>query len=221
MEMRPLFTDDGRMTTKYGILSSSVHRLSSLDHTINAFMSTTTLITQSHMIFVEMKHICFYCKLFVMGLFLALPAQAQEIGRVGDIETAGTSYHVFARPGEATVQILVLGDGGGIYKIGAETKLDEFLALIGGAPGFGVRTSQSRTSVTIQLYRVEGGRRTLVYEAPMEQMFTEPGQYPRLQDGDVFVVETKERNRIGWRDVLSVVTGISAIVLLVARLSDL
>lgn len=148
-------------------------------------------------------------------------AQAQEFGRLGDIQTSGTSYYVFARPGEATVQVLVLGPGGGIYEVGAETRLDEFLALVGGAPGFGTRSSGSRTKVTIQLYREEGGRRTLIYEAPMEEMFAEPGQYPRLQEGDVFVVETIERSRIGWRDVLSVVTGISSVILLVTRLAAL
>ncbi|HMB93799.1 MAG TPA: hypothetical protein VKP65_23300 [Rhodothermales bacterium] len=156
-----------------------------------------------------------------MGLLVALPVQAQELGRLGDVQATGTSYHVFARPGEATVQVLVVGSSGGIYELGADTRLDEFLALIGGAPGFGSSSSARKVKVTIQLYREQEGRRTLVYEAPMEQMVTEPGQYPRLQEGDVFVVEIVEKNRIGWRDVLSVVTGISSIVLLAARIASL
>ena len=173
-------------------------------------------------VFVKVKQISrnsFF--LLVMGVLLALPVQAQELGRLGDVQASGTSYHVFARPGEATVQVLVYGNsGGGIYEVGAETKLDEFLALIGGAPGFGSSTGR-KVRVTIQLYREQEGSRTLVYEERMEQMVTEPGQYPRLQEGDVFVVEVIERNRIGWRDVLSVVTGVSSVILLASRISTL
>lgn len=158
--------------------------------------------------------------LVAMAMLIAWPIQAQEFGRVGDVEAVGTSYHVFTRPGEATVQVLVLGAGGGIYEVAADTEIDEFLALMGGVPSFGVRSDKNRIEVTIRLYRGQEGARTLIYEAPIEEMLTNPGQYPELRDEDVFVVETVEKSRIGWRDVLSIFTSVSSLILLVDRVAN-
>ena len=41
------------------------------------------------------------------ALVVCPEAQAQEFGRVGDFVAGGTAYSIFARPGEATVQVLV------------------------------------------------------------------------------------------------------------------
>ena len=186
-----------------------------------AFGKRSSTFTHLHQILVNVKHIGRFYAILILGLFMALPGQAQDFAQLDNTINTGMSYHVFAKPGEVTVRILVLGEAGGIYDVGESTQVDEFLALIGGAPGFGVRSSQNRTKVTIQLYRDEGIRRRLVYEAPMEEMFQEPGQYPDLQDGDIFVVEVIEKSRISWRDVLSVVTSISSLVLLIVRLSEI
>ena len=78
--------------------------------------------------------------------------QAQEFKRFDNINAEGVSYHIFAKQGEATVQILVLGSmGSGIYEVGVGTELDQLLALLGGTT---LATSTgSETRVTVRLFR--------------------------------------------------------------------
>lgn len=146
--------------------------------------------------------------------------RAQEFGRVGDIETRGTSYYVFARPGDATVQVLVMGLGGGIYEISNGTRLDELLALVGGASdtNIGQRTERQVRTTTVRLYRMQGPQRVLIYEAPLQEMLLEPGTYPTLQDEDLFIVETLDETRFDWRDGLRIVTSAASVLLLIERI---
>ncbi|MCH8960503.1 MAG: SLBB domain-containing protein, partial [Bacteroidetes bacterium] len=71
---------------------------------------------------------------FMLAFTATLPVQAQTFGRVGTMIAEGSSYHVFAKPGEATVQIQVLGNVKfpGIYEVGVGTDLGQLLALTGG-----------------------------------------------------------------------------------------
>lgn len=156
--------------------------------------------------------------LLVLGI--VLPCQAQTFGRVGDIEARGTAYHVYARPGDATVQVLVMGIGGGIYEVTDGTRLDELLALVGGTGGteLGGEMPTIRRRTTVRLYRGTGGRRSLIYEAPLEEMLLQTDQHPRLQDGDLFLVETITRNRFGFREGVQLVGGLASLALLVERL---
>jgi hypothetical protein len=135
-----------------------------------------------------------------------------------EIIANGTSYYTFARAGEATIRVMVVGAGGGIYEIGANTTMDEFLALLGGAPQFATETPGTRTRIRVQLFRLEDGRRGLLYDKELEQMIVEPSDYPTLEDGDVFVVRTRTRNKFQWRDALTVLTSTSTVLLLLERL---
>ena len=147
------------------------------------------------------------------GLALAPAAHAQ--GTSG-VEQSGTSYHAFVRPGEVTVEVLVLGAGSdGLYEVGLDTRLDQLLALSGGA----LMTKEAQDETTIRLFRQEGGQRTLIYESSLERMLLEPGQYPALQDGDVFVVERPEEDSGGftWRDGISLVSSIASLTLIILR----
>lgn len=152
--------------------------------------------------------------LFVWGI---PSVSAQTFGRVGEIQNIGTSYHVFARPGQATIQVIVLGDlnAPGIYEIGVGTDLGTLLALAGGVP-FSRSTEYSEQvvhrDVTVTLMRENGGFRQVIYEAPLENMLRER-EYPALQDNDVFVVTAIERvqHRTTWRTVLQIVTGLVSV----------
>ena len=167
----------------------------------------STGITDSVIANKNMRRIPFFSIIYtsVLAFSISLPVQAQDFGRVGKMLSQGTSYHVFAKPGEATVQVLVLGSVGaaGVYEVGVGTELDQLLALTGGTPM--ARTETSKTSVTVRLFREGGGRRDLVYEVSLERMLAEPDLYPPLQDGDVFTIETitTVRTRFGWRDVFT------------------
>jgi hypothetical protein len=160
------------------------------------------------------------CILVLLAAAGAETLQAQTFGRAGDVESVGTAYRVFTRPGEATVQILVMGLGGGIYEVGESTRLDELLALIGGAQGveIGQQSSAFTRETTVRLYRLNAGERTLIYEAPIEQMLLEPGQHPALRDGDFFAIEIVNRDRLNWRDGLRLLSSVGTLVLVIDRL---
>ena len=147
-------------------------------------------------------------------------ALAQVLGNPLDVTSSGTSYRVFAQPGEPTVEILVLGEGAtGMYVVGSDTDLVELLALT----GTGASTSSSSDiirRVTIRLLREQGGQRAVVYEREFENFLSEPGSYPQLQDGDVFTVEVEQRRRTGLREVVEITSRLASITLLVLRLVD-
>lgn len=159
----------------------------------------------------------------LMTLVMAPSVQAQQFDRVGNVKATGTSYYIFAPAGEATVQVLMLGSVGspGVYEVGEQTNLGQLLALAGGT-GLGPLTSGQERRVTVRLLREEEGRRSLIYEAPWENMLAEPVQYPVLRDGDVLMVETvlvNQSNKFSVRDGLQVLTALSTIALLIERLA--
>jgi hypothetical protein len=160
----------------------------------------------------------FVCALGALVLSSAVPALAQR--NPTDVISQGTSYHVFAQPGEATMEILVLGDAAsGVYVVGEGVNLSKFLALVGGAGG--ERTSPDvEVNKTIRLLREEGGRRAVVYEAPLEELLRNPADYPSLRGGDVFTVETEVRQRFRLRETLSIVSSLASLTLLTIRLIE-
>ena len=154
-----------------------------------------------------------------------LTASAQEFGRIDNLINTGTAYYAFAQPGEATVQVIVLGSvaAPGVYEIGISVDLGQLLALSGGPPLIETTgTTRTTSETTVRLFRKSTGRRDLVYEAPLELLLTEPDLYPSLQDGDVFTVEvvTKIKTPFGWRDALSIITTGLAVAILIERLSN-
>lgn len=155
--------------------------------------------------------------LAAFGLLCALPpvVQAQFTG----LQSQGTSFYTFARPGESTIQILMLGDTGrdGIYEIGEGTDLAEFIALAGGA-GEGPLSPRQRRDVTIRLLRMDDdGQRRIIYEASVDEL-VERMDYPTLQRDDVLRIRVRQRQRFGWRDALQIVSGASTVILLVDRI---
>lgn len=130
-------------------------------------------------------------------MLVAGPVQAQN---PGGRQAGGTAYYTFARPGQNTIEVLVLGGQSGIYQVGENINLGQLLALSGGG-GQGGR----RSRVKIHLFRLQDGERRKILEEEIEA-FASRSQYPSLQDGDVVRVETRER--LNWRDVLQVTTSV-------------
>jgi hypothetical protein len=157
-----------------------------------------------------------------VGLLLFLLASSSAVAQRNptNVISQGTSYHVFAQPGEATIEVLVLGDAAaGIYVVGASTNLSKFLAIIGGAGS--ERTSpDTEVKKTVRLLREEGGQRAVVYEARLEELIRNPSGYPQLQGGDLFTIETEVRRKFNLRETLSIVSSLSSLTLLVLRLID-
>jgi hypothetical protein len=166
----------------------------------------------------SMRHFLFVCALCALALSSTLPASAQR--NPTDVIAQGTSYHVFAQPGEATMEILVLGDAAaGVYVVGENINLSKFLALIGGAGGEGV-SADTEVTKSIRLLREQGGQRVVVYEAQLEEMLRDPSAYPALQGGDIFTVETEARRRFNLRETLSIVSSLGTLTLLTIRLIE-
>ena len=142
------------------------------------------------------------------------PLQAQEVGRIGNIQANGVPYRTFAETGEATIRVYVISPGGsGIYEIGADTRFDELLALASIAPP--PRQPQTRQSTMVRLYHQERGRRALVLEERVEDLLQrDPNNYPQLSDGDFLQVETRTSNRFGWQDGLRILTSLTSLVTL-------
>lgn len=159
---------------------------------------------------------------YTLVCFLTPLAQAQEFKRFDELTAQGVSHYIFAKQGEATVQVLVLGSARpGIYELGVGVKLDQLLALTGGTPL--VTNTGTETRVTVRLFRGEGsGQRDLVYEAPFERMLTEPGSYPTLQGGDVLTIETFniQKTRFGWRDALTIATSLTTVIILIESIAS-
>ena len=158
--------------------------------------------------------------LVLFGL-LVTPVMGQDFKRLEDINSQGTAFNIFATEGEATFQVLVLSDVGssGVYEIGANTELDQLLALTGLTPP--EESTESTTTITVRLFREGSGRRELVYEASLDQMLNEPGQHPPLREGDLLTIETftKTRSRFDLSETLRIVSSLASIYLLVRSLS--
>jgi hypothetical protein len=155
----------------------------------------------------------------VVALFIFLlsaePLHAQTFG-VSGVEAQGVSFHRFSRPGEATVRLWVVSDQrSGLYEVGESVTLGELLVLSGTGPG--IVTVRERRNTTVRVYRGDRTQRGMIYEASFEEMLQNPGEYPRLQTEDAVVVETRVRQRFGWRDTLQIVSGVSTVLILVDR----
>jgi len=165
-----------------------------------------------------MRHLTFVCALCALALSSTDPASAQR--NPTDVISQGTSYYVFAEPGEATMEILVLGDAAaGVYVVGENVNLSKFLALIGGAGGEAV-TADTEVTKSVRLLREQGGQRVVVYEARLEEMLRDPSAYPALRGGDVFTIETEARRRFNLRDTLQIVSTLGTLTLLTLRIID-
>ena len=154
----------------------------------------------------------------IISFFSIEYSSGQEFKRLEDINSTGTSFSIFAKKGEATVQILVLGTGtSGVFEVGVGTRLDQLLALVGGVTM--ESSSEEEVETTIRLYRENIGKRTMIYEAPLEQMLTEPGLYPALNEGDIFSMETKiiQKRKVTALEISRTIGAIASVVLLFDR----
>jgi hypothetical protein len=147
------------------------------------------------------------------------PEQAQA--QFSGLQSEGTNYYTFARAGENTIQLLMIGDTNrdGIYEIGEGTDLAEFIAVSGGV-GEGVRSGRERRTVRIRLIRdTQEGRREVVYEADLSDFLMRDTAYPTLESGDIVRVEVERNERLGVREILQVVSTLTTIGLLIERIA--
>lgn len=167
------------------------------------------------------------CLLFaavtVGSFFAPTPAQAQDESATRyNVKERSTNvaYFQFAQPGQATIQVSMWGTipRSGIYEVRENTRIDKLLTMAGGMPIQPRSENQKRTmSVRLLRERADGGR-DIVYEAPLDSLLRNTGNYPTLQDEDVLVVETEVEDPFEWLDLLSIVGSVASVALTVDRL---
>lgn len=159
----------------------------------------------------------------VVGGGLVPAAQAQEFGRLQEMkDRSNVAYFFHAAPGEATVQVSVWGaPQPGIYEVSDTTALDELVTMAGGIPLEPRPDNQKRPEITVRLYRPKDTGRSLLFEAPFEDILSGDEQFRGLKDSDILVIETEQQSRFTWRDLLSFTsTGVS-VALLIVRVVNL
>ena len=95
----------------------------------------------------------------------------------------------------------------GYFEVGPEVDPVRLLALAGGPQGDGARAETVATDATVALIRPGQG---VVYQASLED-FVIGTDVPALVDGDALQVEVVQRNRLTFRDGLSIVGSVAAI----------
>jgi hypothetical protein len=132
--------------------------------------------------------------------------------------TPTASYHRFFLPGEATVQVSVVGavQQPGLYEVALGTDIGRLLALSGG-PRYDVRESGRGRRVELRLFRPQAGPLP-IYATTLQDAATNTTVYPPLCEGDTFLVDVIERRRFGLQEIATIAGGVSAIAFLVTAL---
>ncbi len=159
---------------------------------------------------------CALAALMIAGL--AVPAAQAQFG--SELALSGVSYRTYYTQGEATMQVFVISSAGGtaIYEIGTDTRLMELLTLAGFAPP--PENSSTVTRLTLTIIRPRLANET-IYSARIEDLVREPERHPALEEGDVLLIESYQREKFNWRTALSIVSSVSSILLLAGRLGVL
>ena len=118
--------------------------------------------------------------------------------------------------------LYVMGGAGdaGIWQVERDIGFVELLTVLNVARPLQEREDR-RTKVILRLYRGQGNQRDLIYESSLEEAVDGERPPPALTDGDVLIVEPITRNRLSIRNVSSMVSAVSGIILLAIRLSNI
>lgn len=155
------------------------------------------------------------------ALLAPTDVHAQRFGQHDATDTNINAYYYFVEPGEATMEVRVLGAvrSPGLYLLGIENDTGRLLALSGG-PLLDVRERSRSREITIQLLRPSGSSLQVVHEARLAGGLAGDAPNWPLQDGDVVSVEVVERQRFTLRDILTVANTVALIALAVERFAS-
>lgn len=144
-------------------------------------------------------------------------AQIDEIDQAGSGQAA---YYNYASPTDVTIVVNVWGrvQHPGVYEVPRDMSLSRLFSLAGG-PVIGARRTGRDQLLTVRLSRQqpETATREIVFETTMEDEVLTFEEDPILQDGDVLLAQTYDRELFTWRDVLSVLSGVGTTLLLIER----
>lgn len=158
--------------------------------------------------------------LLICGILLLCPQVAAAQTVPTDFERSRFSpaaYYNYAEAGDVTILANVWGTvrNPGLYKIPQGTHLSTLLSVAGG-PAADVRNERNDQTISLRLYRNEGGVRRVVFEDVMTNEIFASSEDPVLQEGDILAVETIVKQRFNWRDVLPFISASASVGLAIA-----
>ena len=121
----------------------------------------------------------------------------------------------YAEEDDVTIRVSVWGvvRNPGIYEIPRDAHLNLLFSAAGG-PSLQVRQQRDTQTLRIQLVReTESGEREVVYRETMDGEIVVNDENPPLQEGDVLTVESFIERGVNWRDVLSIGTSLTSLIL--------
>ena len=165
-------------------------------------------------------------KVFTLVLFISLIpvldsyAQRPVFGRVAETETNINAYQYLVRPGAATVEVMAFGNlvTPGVYILEEGANLAFLLALTGGPSSY--NQPDVKFTTTIRLFRNTGGAKSLIYEAPFEEVMDKVANAPVLNEGDIVTVEVVQTRKLNWRDVFTIIGPVLSTLLLIDQLAN-
>jgi len=131
-------------------------------------------------------------------------AHAQPIGGLGG---GSSSFEFeFYRPGRPTMIVYIWGAVGqpGIWRVERGVDLIPLLSAAK-VPGVGSSPQGVSQQYLVRLFRDVNGERREIYNERLERLVGGGARpYPPLQEGDILVVEMRQRARFGWGTVFEV-----------------
>lgn len=160
--------------------------------------------------------------LLLIGFLLTI-VSAESQAQLVDASPRVAVYR-YAVPGSPTMDVRVWGAvrTPGTYQVELDQDLIGVLTMAGG-PVFDRERGNEDREVTVRLARTSGSARSVIYEAPLDELYGSASDYPDLQTGDIVSVDVEYRQRFGWRDaatIFSSVGTVAVIVLNIIRLSE-
>ncbi|MDX1419437.1 MAG: hypothetical protein R3181_05670 [Rubricoccaceae bacterium] len=155
----------------------------------------------------------------MMVLLMAGPLSAVAQPTVGQ----GVAVYRFAEPGQPVIAVDLWGTvrSTGRFFVREETTLVDLLTLAGG-PLLQAETEQAVREVTVEVSRMQGSARAVVYASVLEDLTSGvEAAPPPLLDGDVVTVRTSIDQTFSWIDAISVVAAVASVTLVILRIADL
>lgn len=136
--------------------------------------------------------------LFLLGWGLFGTVYGQP---VGGLEGGSSSFEFeFYRPGRPTMIVYIWGAVGqpGIWRVERGVDLIPLLSAAK-VPGVGTNPQGVSQQYLVRIFRDMGGKRQEIYRERLERLVGGGAHsYPPLQEGDILVVEMRQRARFGW-----------------------
>jgi len=150
----------------------------------------------------------------LLGWGLLGGVQAQPIGGLGG---GSSSFEFeFYRPGRPTMIVYIWGAVGqpGIWRVERGVDLIPLLSAAR-VPGVGTSPQGVRQHYLVRIFRDTGGGRREIYQERLEKLVRGGARpYPPLQEGDILVVEMRQRTRFGWRTAFEITRTIAQMLTL-------